>query len=57
MKRSEFASALQKQTEVHVSSGLRQKTLDAAYGKEKMMKKKKIKIQNRKILDKFPVLC
>ena len=42
MKRSEFASALRKQTEVHVSSGLRQKTLDAAYGKEKMMKKKRI---------------
>lgn len=42
MKRSEFASTLRKQTEVHVSSGLRQKTLDAAYGKEQIRMNKRI---------------
>lgn len=43
MKREEFISALKEETRgVRVSSGLRRKTLDAAYGKEKMMKKKRI---------------
>lgn len=43
MKKEEFASALNRQTgTVHVSSRLRQKTLDAACGKETMKMKRKI---------------
>ncbi len=43
MKRKEFVSALKCETQgVHVSSRLRQKTLDAACGKENIMKKKRI---------------
>ncbi len=43
MKRKEFVSALKRETQgVRVSSRLRQQTLDAAYGKENIMKKKRI---------------
>ncbi len=43
MKRSELAQALMRQTEdVRVSPQLRQRTLDAIYGKEKRIMKKKI---------------
>ena len=43
MKKEEFVTALRTQSEpIHLSSRLRQKTLDAAYGKEQKYMKKKI---------------
>ena len=43
MKNAEFAARLKQETQgVHVSSRLRQQTLDAAYGKEKIRMKRRI---------------
>ncbi len=45
MKHTDFADALRRQTEcVRVSPDLRQRTLDAAYGKEKIIMKRKLPI-------------